>query len=93
MVGIGGEAQLTLGNLAIAGGYTPYGFLVDNYRTGDEIFLFGFSRGAFVVRALAGVIVSASANRASSRNSTAPPPDPNSTTGPNSASRCAPTMS
>jgi hypothetical protein len=33
-----------------------YGFLVDNYREGDEIFLFGFSRGAFVMRALSGVI-------------------------------------
>lgn len=33
-----------------------YGFLVDNYQVGDEIFLFGFSRGAFVVRSLAGVI-------------------------------------
>jgi hypothetical protein len=33
-----------------------YGFLVDNYREGDEIFLFGFSRGAYVVRALGGMI-------------------------------------
>lgn len=33
-----------------------YGFLVDNYHPGDEIFLFGFSRGAFVVRSLAGMI-------------------------------------
>ena len=33
-----------------------YGFLADNYRRGDEIFLFGFSRGAFVVRSLAGMI-------------------------------------
>lgn len=33
-----------------------YGFLADNYKTGDEIFLFGFSRGAFVVRSLAGMI-------------------------------------
>jgi hypothetical protein len=33
-----------------------YGFLVDNYREHDEIFLFGFSRGAYVVRALAGLI-------------------------------------
>jgi uncharacterized protein (DUF2235 family) len=33
-----------------------YGFLADNYRPGDEIFLFGFSRGAFVVRSLAGMI-------------------------------------
>jgi hypothetical protein len=33
-----------------------YGFLVDNYQEHDEIFLFGFSRGAYVVRSLAGVI-------------------------------------
>jgi type VI secretion system (T6SS) phospholipase Tle1-like effector len=33
-----------------------YGFLVDNYRPGDEIFLFGFSRGAYVVRSLSGMI-------------------------------------
>jgi Uncharacterized alpha/beta hydrolase domain (DUF2235) len=33
-----------------------YGFLVDNYRLGDEIFLFGFSRGAYVVRSLSGMI-------------------------------------
>ncbi|MHB8742710.1 MAG: DUF2235 domain-containing protein [Sulfuricaulis sp.] len=31
-----------------------YRFLVYNYRDGDEIFLFGFSRGAFTVRTLAG---------------------------------------
>ena len=33
-----------------------YGFLVDNYKAHDEIFLFGFSRGAYVVRALGGLI-------------------------------------
>lgn len=33
-----------------------YGFLVDNYREHDEIFLFGFSRGAYVARALGGLI-------------------------------------
>jgi len=33
-----------------------YGFLVDNYKEHDEIFLFGFSRGAYVARALAGLI-------------------------------------
>ena len=33
-----------------------YGFLVDNYREGDENFLFGFSRGAYVARALGGLI-------------------------------------
>jgi Uncharacterized alpha/beta hydrolase domain (DUF2235) len=33
-----------------------YGFIVDNYRPGDEIFLFGFSRGAYTARSLAGLI-------------------------------------
>ncbi len=33
-----------------------YKFLIDNYVTGDEIFLFGFSRGAYTVRSLAGLI-------------------------------------
>jgi uncharacterized protein (DUF2235 family) len=33
-----------------------YGFLASRYRPGDRIFLFGFSRGAYAVRSLAGVI-------------------------------------
>src|SRR5262249_18991688 len=33
-----------------------YAFLVDNYQDKDEIYLFGFSRGAFTVRSLAGMI-------------------------------------
>jgi uncharacterized protein (DUF2235 family) len=33
-----------------------YRFLVYNYEPGDEIYLFGFSRGAFTVRTLAGFI-------------------------------------
>lgn len=33
-----------------------YGFLVMNYEEGDRIFVFGFSRGAFTVRSLAGMI-------------------------------------
>ncbi|KTC98444.1 DUF2235 domain-containing protein [Legionella erythra] len=33
-----------------------YRFLVQNYDDGDELFLFGFSRGAFTVRTLAGMI-------------------------------------
>ncbi|WP_363349762.1 DUF2235 domain-containing protein [Methylocystis echinoides] len=33
-----------------------YQFLVSNYEAGDEIFLFGFSRGAFTVRSLAGMV-------------------------------------
>jgi uncharacterized protein (DUF2235 family) len=33
-----------------------YGFLVQNWREGDQIYLFGFSRGAYTVRVLAGLI-------------------------------------
>src|SRR5205809_3062787 len=33
-----------------------YSWLMDNYEPGDELFLFGFSRGAFTVRSLAGLI-------------------------------------
>jgi len=33
-----------------------YGFLASRYRPGDRIFLLGYSRGAFAVRSLAGMI-------------------------------------
>ena len=33
-----------------------YRFIVHNYNPGDELFLFGFSRGAYTVRSLAGFI-------------------------------------
>jgi len=33
-----------------------YVYLMEHYEPGDRIFLFGFSRGAFTVRALAGII-------------------------------------
>lgn len=33
-----------------------YGVLASRYRAGDRIFLFGYSRGAYAVRSLAGVI-------------------------------------
>ncbi|KAG1836357.1 hypothetical protein DFJ58DRAFT_818638 [Suillus subalutaceus] len=33
-----------------------YGFLMDNYQPGDKICLFGFSRGAYTARALAGML-------------------------------------
>ena len=33
-----------------------YSFLANNYAPGDEIFLLGFSRGAYTARAVAGVI-------------------------------------
>jgi uncharacterized protein (DUF2235 family) len=33
-----------------------YGFICDNWQVGDEIFLFGFSRGAYTARAIATLI-------------------------------------
>lgn len=49
--------------LGLAGGYgleenlkQLYGYLVEKYAEGDNIYLFGFSRGAFTVRALAGML-------------------------------------
>ncbi|MCH8863342.1 MAG: DUF2235 domain-containing protein [Proteobacteria bacterium] len=33
-----------------------YRWLCDNYKEGDQIFLFGFSRGAYTVRSLSGLI-------------------------------------
>lgn len=35
---------------------SAYAFLAMNYELGDQIFLFGFSRGAYTVRSLAGMI-------------------------------------
>jgi len=52
--------------LKITGGITGYGidknimdcyrFIVHNYNAGDQLFFFGFSRGAYTVRSLAGFI-------------------------------------
>jgi uncharacterized protein (DUF2235 family) len=33
-----------------------YGFIVGDYEAGDEIYILGFSRGAYAARALAGLI-------------------------------------
>jgi uncharacterized protein (DUF2235 family) len=33
-----------------------YHFVIENFEPGDQLFLFGFSRGAFTVRSLAGLI-------------------------------------
>ncbi len=33
-----------------------YAYLMDYYTPGDHVFLFGFSRGAYVARTLAGMI-------------------------------------
>jgi hypothetical protein len=49
---VGGGAGVGLSNSVKA----CYGFLVDNYQKGDEIFLFGFSRGAYVARSVAGMV-------------------------------------
>lgn len=51
------------GVLGLASGYglddnilEAYNFLIDHYQANDRIFLFGFSRGAYTVRALAGML-------------------------------------
>ncbi|EFY93969.1 DUF2235 domain protein [Metarhizium robertsii] len=36
--------------------YEAYNFIVSNYCSGDELFFFGFSRGAYTVRAVVGLI-------------------------------------
>jgi uncharacterized protein (DUF2235 family) len=33
-----------------------YDFIANNYEPGDELFFFGFSRGAFTVRSVAGLV-------------------------------------
>jgi uncharacterized protein (DUF2235 family) len=55
--------QDTITILGLATGYglddnvlAGYEFLVDNYDEGDNIYLFGFSRGAYTVRVLAGLV-------------------------------------
>ena len=55
--------QDTITILGLATGYglddnvlAAYDFLVRNYEDGDDIFLFGFSRGAYTVRVLAGLV-------------------------------------
>ncbi|EAW12352.1 T6SS phospholipase effector Tle1-like catalytic domain-containing protein [Aspergillus clavatus NRRL 1] len=35
---------------------SAYGFLADNYAEGDKIYFFGFSRGAYTARAIAGLV-------------------------------------
>ncbi len=50
-----------IAGLAVAYGLTTnireaYTFLMQNYEEGDKIYLFGFSRGAYTVRALGGLI-------------------------------------
>jgi uncharacterized protein (DUF2235 family) len=47
---------LAFGRGLLANVADAYRYLMDNYVDGDEVFLFGFSRGAFTARALASVI-------------------------------------
>ena len=56
-----GKAYSLVGGLAFGMGFTEnmadaYRFLMKNYADGDHIYLFGFSRGAYTVRALAGAL-------------------------------------
>jgi uncharacterized protein (DUF2235 family) len=59
-VGTGDPVDHMLGG-AIGVGLAPgvraaYAFIANNYLAGDEIFLFGFSRGAYTARSVAGLI-------------------------------------
>lgn len=58
--GVGTDRKETMGGLAGEGIdkniQDCYRFLVHNYKKGDEIFLFGFSRGSYTVRSLAGFV-------------------------------------
>jgi type VI secretion system (T6SS) phospholipase Tle1-like effector len=48
--------SLWLGTGAIENVVALYSYLMREYEPGDRVFLFGFSRGAFIVRALAGML-------------------------------------
>lgn len=58
--GVGSDGQKITGGMLGAGLdkniQDAYRFLVHNYAPGDEIYLFGFSRGAYTVRSLVGLI-------------------------------------
>ena len=61
-VGVDGNPAQVLMGQAIGSGLVTrivrgYTFLSRTYRDGDDLFLIGFSRGAYTVRALAGMIV------------------------------------
>jgi uncharacterized protein (DUF2235 family) len=43
-----------------------YNFIVNNYSPGDQLFFFGFSRGAFTVRSAAGLVTELGVIRPSS---------------------------
>ncbi len=45
-----------------------YNYLIQNYEDGDKVFIFGFSRGAYTARALAGLLASIGLLRRGSEN-------------------------
>jgi uncharacterized protein (DUF2235 family) len=60
-VGTGADLATHLGGGAIGLGLSrnvrdAYAFIASNYCDGDEIFLFGFSRGAYTARSISGLI-------------------------------------
>lgn len=60
-VGVRGSLFERLSGFAVGAGLSAniedtYLFLVNNYQPGDDLFLLGFSRGAYTVRSLAGLI-------------------------------------
>ncbi len=60
-ISVPAKAFTKLLGLAFAFGLTAniedaYRYLMERYQDGDQVFLFGFSRGAFTVRALAGML-------------------------------------
>lgn len=68
-----GKRWSLLKGLAFGSGFMQniedaYRFLMVNYDPGDKVFLFGFSRGAFTVRALAGMLRSVGLLRPGTEN-------------------------
>lgn len=58
--GVGSYHDATVGGITGRGVHKNiedgYRYIIQNYSEGDEIFLFGFSRGAYTVRSLCGLI-------------------------------------
>jgi len=68
--GVGSDGDLTQKLLGGAIGLglkkiiqDAYEFVVSDYTAGDEVYMFGFSRGAYAVRALAGLIAASGIQR------------------------------
>ena len=56
-VGVNGFWGGVFGKGVVRNVADAYCWLVDNYSPGDEIFIFGFSRGAYTARSLAGLVM------------------------------------